>query len=123
MVQHYAEIYSFDMGADGKTSYNNEGDAFKHCFMQAELTFWFGQRIAEYIGIKHEDNNPLNNDKERNMDLWNNKQGREIGQRYRKLRNYSKLLRVYSGIAYDIMAKMRAEELITDINDERKYEE
>lgn len=38
-VEHYWNIYHFDM-TPNHISHNNEADAFKHCYMQAELTFW-----------------------------------------------------------------------------------
>lgn len=37
VVEHYWNIYHFDM-TPNHTSYNNEADAFKHTYMQAELT-------------------------------------------------------------------------------------
>ena len=113
LVEKYWQIYHFDMNPN-HTSYNNEGDAFKHCMFQAELTFWLGERIAKFFGDLHE-NKPDNSEKEKKMDLHNNGKGREIGQSYRKFRNYFRLLRVYSGIAYDIMSKMRTGELITEV--------
>lgn len=123
MVLEYAQIYHFDMGKDGKTSVNNEGDAFKHCLMQAELSFYLGQKIAKYIGDKHEENNPLNTDKEKNMDLWNNAEGRKIGKTLRKIKSFFNLENTYYEFGEKIMIKMNADELITDLNDERRYEE
>ena len=78
MVEHYWNTYYFDMDPY-HVSHNNEGDAFKHCYSQAELTLFLGETIAKLIGDKHEDNpdNPL---KEKEMDLHNNIVGREIGK-------------------------------------------
>ena len=82
-VEKYWQIYHFDMSKEHR-SYNNEGDAFKHCYFQAELTLFLGNKIAEWIGDKHEDNNLLNNEKERNMDLHNNEVGRNIAKKIKK---------------------------------------
>lgn len=82
-VEEYWNIYHFDM-EPGHISYNNEGDAFKHCYSQAELTLWLGKSIANWIGVKHEDNNPYNTPAERTMDLHNNSVGRDIGSSIKK---------------------------------------
>lgn len=113
LVEKYWEIYKFDMSPNHQ-SYNNEGDAFKHCMFQAELTFWFGKDIAKFFGDLHE-SKPENPDKEKVMDLHNNEKGREIGKPYFwqifvKLFNRNK---VYNSIAENIMQKIRAGELIT----------
>lgn len=113
LVEKYWQIYHFDMNPN-HTSYNNEGDAFKHCMFQAELTFWLGKDIAKFFGDLHEAK-PSNPDKEKVMDLHNNSIGREIGKPYfwqifKKLFNQNA---IYNSIAEDIMQKMRAGELIT----------
>lgn len=77
VVDHYYNIYHFDMGPNG-FAYNNEGDAFKHCYFQAELTLWLSPVIAEWIGNAHE-NKPDNPPGEKAMDLHNNKMGRLLG--------------------------------------------
>lgn len=113
LVEKYWNIYHFDMNPN-HTSYNNEGDAFKHCMFQAELTFWFGKDIAKFFGDLHEAK-PSNPDKEKVMDLHNNSIGREIGKPYFKL-IWNKLFnrnQVYDDIAESIMLKMQAGELIT----------
>ena len=77
-VEKYYNIYHFDMSPN-HTSHNNEGDAFKHCYWQAEMTLFFGQKIAKFLGDKHEDK-PDNPDNEKVMDLHNNERGRIIGE-------------------------------------------
>ena len=78
-VEKYYKIYHFNMDYNGQhRSYNNEADAFKHTFMQADLTLKFDENISKLIGDDHE-NKPNNDPNEMNMDLWNNRQGREIG--------------------------------------------
>ena len=82
-VEYYWNIYHFDMEPK-HTSYNNEGDAFKHCYSQAEFTLFLGAKIAKFIGDKHEENNPYNTPEEKAMDLHNNKQGRIVGKEVKK---------------------------------------
>lgn len=118
LVEKYWQIYKFDMNPN-HTSYNNEGDAFKHCMFQAELTFWFGERIAKFFGDLHE-NKPDNPEAERVMDLHNNSIGREIGLSFRKgafkyLLGKGKIEKIYDGIAAVIMLRMEAGELITEV--------
>lgn len=113
LVEHYWQIYHFDMNPN-HTSYNNEGDAFKHCMFQAELTFWFGERIAKFFGDLHEDK-PDNPPKEKEMDLHNNQWGRIIGDSYRVFKNYFRLRYTYNQIAENIMLAMRNGELITEV--------
>lgn len=111
LVEKYWQIYHFDMNPN-HTSHNNEGDAFKHCMFQAELTFWLGSTIAKFFGDLHE-NKPDNPEAEKEMDLHNNEKGREIGKTYRSVKYFFTLQKAYNGIAEDIMQKMRAGELIT----------
>lgn len=111
LVEKYWQIYKFDMSPN-HTSYNNEGDAFKHCMFQAELTFWLGKDIAKFFGDLHEDK-PDNPDKEKVMDLHNNEKGREIGKTYRVVKYFFTPSKAYNGIAEDIMDKMNKGELIT----------
>lgn len=115
LVEHYWNIYHFDMG-ENHIAYNNEGDAFKHCMFQAELTFWLGERIAKFFGDMHEDK-PDNPEKEKEMDLHNNEKGREIGKPYFWL-IWNKLFNrqaIYDDMAESIMFKMRTGELITEV--------
>ena len=77
-VEKYWNIYHFDMEPN-HTSHNNEGDAFKHTFMAADLTTLLGEDIARKICILQEDSNPHNPPAERNMDLHNDEWGIKIG--------------------------------------------
>ena len=121
IVIKYSKIYGFDMGPDGRTSYNNEGDAFKHCFMSAEFTLWLCPLISKIIGIEHENSNPKNPEKERKMDLWNNNHGIEIGKKIKKahLGWLFKINEIYDKIAEDIIKEMKNGELITSLDDPR----
>ena len=111
-VEEYWNIYHFDM-EPGHRSYNNEGDAFKHCYWQAEMTLWLGEKKAEKMGIKHEDDNPLNTPAEREMDLHNNAVGREIGSKIKKNFKFWVFKAWDDMIAEKIMEAMNAGLLIT----------
>lgn len=115
-IEYYWNIYHFNMNPN-HTSYNNEGDAFKHCYFQAELTLWLGKTIAKYIGDKHEDkaDNPPN---ENEMDLHNNAVGQQIGQEIKKARLLWFLSNWQDLIADKIMDAMNNGLLITEIESE-----
>lgn len=113
VVKHYYDIYHFDMGKE-LLSYNNEGDAFKHCYFQAELSLWLSPVIAELIGNAHE-NRPDNPPGEKAMDLHNNAMGREIAVRIMNTPGmwFKPWSKVSDKIAEYIMIYMRAGLLIT----------
>ena len=67
----YQKMYGFGMGTGNEATHNNEADAFKHTFMQADLTLKFNEEISKFIGDDHE-KKPNNDPNEKNMDLWNN---------------------------------------------------
>ena len=111
-VEKYWNIYHFDM-EPGHQSYNNEGDAFKHTYMSAELALFLGQKIAKYIGDKHEDR-PDNPPGEKKMDLHNNAIGRLIASGM-KAQNFFWFLKwpIDDKIADKVMQNMNAGLLIT----------
>ena len=125
-IDRYHDKYGFDTG-ENNTTYNNEGDAFKHTFMQTDLALrWTGIDIARKIGNKHENDNTENDPRERNMDLWNNNQGRLIAQEInREYPNWRKLdsAQVDDIIAEKIMQRMNSGNLITDINSKKVFKE
>lgn len=111
VVEHYWNIYHFDM-TPNHTSYNNEADAFKHTYMQAELTLWLGRFIAKIIGDMHE-NKPNNPPEEKKMDLYNNSVGRQIGADIKKSYFLWIFTKWQDKIATRIMLAMKAGLLIT----------
>ena len=114
-VEEYWNIYHFDM-TPGHCSYNNEGDAFKHCYWQAEMTLWFGKTIAKWLGNKHEDR-PDNPPKEKEMDLHNNEVGRNIGIGIKKKWKLWMFKDYDDEIAFWIMGAMRSGALITKVGE------
>lgn len=109
----------------GTKGWNDEGDAFRHAFMQASQTINWTPWGANIIGSGHEKIGDLNNQdpRESNMDSWNNAVGREIGLEVReeiKGKNYSQE-KIDKIIADKVVARINAGELITDLNDKRDY--
>lgn len=113
VVEHYHNIYHFNMEPNG-IAYNNEGDAFKHCYFQAELSLWLSPVIAELIGNAHE-NRPNNPPGEKAMDLHNNAMGRQIAMDVMNTPGMWFKPWSYTSdvIAHYIMLYMRAGRLIT----------
>lgn len=131
-TDHYQKKYKFKDNPLGTKNrfWNNEGDAFKHAYMQADLSFKFGDTIANIPGYFHEAQNLLQHNpvKETNMDLWNNKVGRKIGldvakemRAKHKLGEKKNWQEIDDEIAKKIMEKMRAGKLITTPDDPRQF--
>lgn len=84
----YQKKYSFELGSrPGHETWNNEADAFKHTFMQAVGTIRYGAFLTSIGGDIHERNGDKyysQNIQEKNMDLWNNHQGRLIAKEIKK---------------------------------------
>ena len=78
----YQKQYGFEIGTGEHATWNNEADAFKHTFMQAQLSLLVGDNASALAGFIHELQGRFNKqDKaEEQMDLWNNAQGREIAK-------------------------------------------
>ena len=116
-VEKYWNIYHFNMDPN-HTSHNNEGDAFKHTFMAAELTLLLGEDLARKICILQEDSNPDNPPAEREMDLHNDEVGIQIGIEADE--EYFSFVELLLGkdldfIAERIMEEMNAGNLITHV--------
>ncbi len=124
----YQKKYGFDMGTGEHATWNNEADAFKHAYMQAQLSLWTGKHISKALGDFHEfqGNKTMGQTKEEyNMDNWNNEQGREIAREI--IQEYGVLSIIPSQKLNDIIAekvvkRMREGKLILSPNDSRKYE-
>lgn len=124
---HYNDLYKFEMTTGKNATHNNEADAFKHAYMQAQLTLWFGKHISKVLGDFHEwqgNKNMGQPAKEYNMDNWNNQQGREIAKEI--LNEYGVMATIPSQKINDIISqkvinRMHKGQLITDPNDKRKY--
>ena len=124
-VDYYYKKYKFNMynEKEGYTSHNNEGDAFKHTFMQTYLSMKYWLLIAKLAGDYHE-SNPKNPHDEKNMDLWNNRQGRDIAReikiQYPNWNSYSERQK-NDIIAEKVMNKMKNGDLITKPIGSRKF--
>jgi len=116
--------YGFKIGTGEHATWNNEADAFKHAYMQWDLAYNHGEKVAKALGDMHEKETPNAPLGERNMDLWNNAIGREIAQEMKKNPDWDLLDKetareIASKIIYE---KMQNGELITNPDDKRKYE-
>ena len=78
-TKKYSDKYGFDV--KGGDTHNNEGDAFKHAYMQAGFAKSH-PFFARFIGDRHE-NRATQPSGEKNMDLWNNAIGRQIAMEVR----------------------------------------
>ena len=127
-TKKYQKIYGFEIGKDEKDTWNNEADAFKHTFMQARLTIQYNNSLAKTAGNIHELDGNLRKGQskgEENMDLWNNDVGRQIGKEIREEMNSQRKLytkdEIDDKIAEKVMQRMRNGDLITHLDDPRKY--
>ncbi len=132
-VDKYYSKYGFDMNTpNGNKSWNNQGDAFKHNYMQALLTLRYDNNIAKAIGDLHEykgyqKGSPEN---ESNMDLRNNSRGRSSGNQiiwdlWKSNVDYDSIpeQKIKDWVAESIMQKMYKGELTTTPNDIRRHDE
>lgn len=96
---------------------DNDVDAFRHAYVSGVFTQEYSESAADTFGRLNEWN-PLDvysnstHPESKNMDLWNNAIGRKYGA---KTKDRKDLLK-------SIHAALKNGELITDINDSRKYE-
>ena len=124
----YQKIYGFKVSHQkGHEFWNNEADAFKHTFLGADLSLRYNNTLSILLGYFHEYQTPNNPPGEKNMDLWNNQQGRRIADQIKKEygQEFYKLPESKQDdiIADKVMQKMRKGELITHPSDKRKYKD
>jgi hypothetical protein len=82
---------------------NDKKDAFRHAFFNAINTKFAGRFIAEQFSNAHETETPLRWIKEREMDLFNNNVGHNLGESNRDLRHAElKLLVWYAAVNGDL---------------------
>ncbi|MDD3594635.1 MAG: hypothetical protein PHX18_08415 [Candidatus Gastranaerophilales bacterium] len=130
-TKKYQKQYGFKIGKGKQDTWNNESDAFKHTFMQADLALKTTAGISKFLGDWHESKGRKTgqNPKEENMDKWNNAIGREIAQeieneidsitiKYLILNN-----KMDDIVAQKVVNRMKKGDLITDpFNDKRLFE-
>ena len=119
---NYQKIYGYETNPDpNHASWNNEADAFKHTYMQAQLALFAGKHIAKFAGDYHEmqGNKDMGQSKgEENMDKWNNAQGREIAKEI--IQEYGVLAtapsqKINDVIARKVMERMKRKTVINAI--------
>ena len=127
----YSNIYNLEK--TGEYGWDDETDAFRHAFMQADLVLKANPYIAQKIGDLYEQHENSYNggyyndsDNQHNMDYWNNQIGLEIGIEVKNIikgreNQYSKK-QIEDLIASKIIERMQKGDLITDPeNDNREY--
>lgn len=119
----------YDLQINPKTpGWNDEIDAFRHCFSQALISLKFNENFSEKFGTIYEMKNQIFDKQkpdERNMDQWNNAIGREIAKEFQmemKDKKYS-TSEIEDIIAEKIIRRIKNGDLITNPNDERRYNE
>ena len=124
---HYQKKFGFETSPkQGHEFWDNEADAFKHTYSGADMFLKYGNSFSLGAGIYHEYQTPENPPREWNMDSWNNHQGREIAKEIKKEygSNFEKFTQKEREniIADKVMQKMKNGELITNPDDNRKYD-
>lgn len=124
-TKKYQKKYGFEIGEGKHDAWNNEADAFKHAFMQADLALKSTSGLSKLAGDYHELEGELKHQPiaEKNMDLWNNEIGRKIAKEIRKEGQHRLIKRsdLDDIIAEKVVQRMRKGELITHPSDPRKY--
>ena len=92
-TKYYQKKYGFQMNPmKGHDTWNVEADGFKHTFGSAYLALKYNSFISDLAGIRHERKNPNNPKNEENMDLHNNKIGRQVALEIKsECKNWNKL--------------------------------
>ena len=123
----FQKQYGFEAGKNNKTTWNNEADAFKHTYMQAHMTLLAGPLTAKKVGDMHENQGTSKGQPtgESNMDLWNNREGREIAMEIMNEYGTANPFddKIKNIIAKKVMEKMKSGKLITKPTDKRKFQE
>lgn len=121
----YQRQYGFEMGTGEHATWNNEADAFKHAYMQADIAIHDNNFKAASLGYWHEFEGKETIPGERNMDLWNNKIGREVVQDMKQESGdswkYMSEEMKKDMAAEKIVKLMREGELITHPSDPRRF--
>jgi hypothetical protein len=111
-----ANEYASAYGLDPATQHNGSWDAFRHAYSSAAMANEFGADVADAAGWLNELRGDLLHDQpawEKNMDLWNNSVGREIGTN-----SNSK-----DEMAQKVFDALNKGDLINDpLNDDRLYD-
>lgn len=103
---------------NAETAHNNDVDAFRHAYVSGSFTIKYNNLAANILGQLNEIKGNLNEQpkEEENMDLWNNKVGRQYGEKVSSRKDLATLLK----------KALKNNELINTIDqtkDSRKYQE
>jgi hypothetical protein len=117
-------VRSFPLDKNGQiiisaeTAHNNDVDAFRHAYVSGAFTIKYNNLAANILGQLNELKGNLKDQpkEEENMDLWNNKVGREYGEKASSRKKLAELLK----------SALKNKELIETIDqkkDSRQYQE
>lgn len=121
----YQKKYDFKLD-ENKSAHNNEGDAFRHTYMQSIMAIRHGILPTKAVSFGHELVGTIKGQdpREYNMDLWNNQQGQQIYNEIRReYPNFDKLSQQQQKdiIAGKVVQRMRECKLITGLDNPRKF--
>ncbi len=121
----YQKKYGFKLG-ENNSAHNNEGDAFRHTYMQSIMANRYGILPTKTVSSSHEFVGKIKGQdpREYNMDIWNNQQGQQIYSEIRReYPNFNKLSEQQQKdiIAGKVVQRMKEGKLITGLEDPRKF--
>ena len=98
---------------------HNDVDALRHAYVSGVYTMEYSERVAAFLGglrervpiIGSAGTSGPNEEKAKNMDLWNNSVGRKYGKKSKTREELFQYL----------LQALKNGELITDLSDKRKY--
>lgn len=123
----YQKKYGFKLG-ENNSAHNNEGDTFRHAYMQSVMANRYGTLPTKAISFGHEFVGKIKGQdpREANMDMWNNQQGQQIyNEIKREYPNFNKLPEQQQKdiVAEKVVQRMKEGKLITGLDDLRKFQE
>lgn len=126
-AEDYRTLLGLDLNGHPMISADNETDAFRHAFLMASLARKYGNFTANIIGDMYEySNNNPDTAEAKEMDLWNNRVGREIGLKVAdELKGYENTFsdeHIEDMTAIKIYNALKNGEMITNTDDKRVYQ-
>lgn len=126
-AEYYRSLFGLDPYSHPMISADNETDAFRHAFLMASLARKYGNFTANIIGNMYEySNNNPDTVQAKEMDLWNNRIGREIGLKVAdELRGFENTFsdeHIEDMIAIKVYNALKSGEMVSSVDDKRVYQ-
>ena len=126
-AEHYRSLFGLDPDSHPMISADNETDAFRHAFLMASLARKYGNFTANIIGNMYEySNNNPDTAQAKEMDLWNNRVGREIGLKVAdELKGFENDFsdeHIEDMIAIKVYNALKSGEMVSSVDDKRVYQ-